>query len=69
MDTDALSEEYKGEALQELEEFRLNKTMGSRSSNMAAYADARATTAAVTQEVCLHITLESHSNHSVRLWV
>jgi hypothetical protein len=53
METDAYSEQYKGEALLELEEFRKNKTTGSRSSNMAAYADARATTASVTNEVCI----------------
>ena len=51
MENDTFSEQYKAEALLELEDFRTIKTMGSRSSNTAANADARATTATVTNEV------------------
>jgi len=53
METDTFSKQYKVEALLELEDFRKNKTTGSRSSNMAAYADARVTTASVMNEVCI----------------
>jgi len=52
MESDVFSKQYKSDALLELKEFRKNKTTGSRLSNMAAYSDARAMTASVTQEVC-----------------
>jgi hypothetical protein len=51
MDNEAFSQAYIDEAIKELTDFRQIKTMGSRSSNTAAYADARATTASLTDEV------------------
>jgi hypothetical protein len=66
MDSDTFSKDYKTEALLELEEDRKVKAMGSRSSNTAAHADARATTSSLTDEVCFtHHLLISHS-HSLR---
>jgi len=51
MKNDAFSEAYKNEALQALEDSRGVWTMGSRSSNTAAYADARATAVSLADEV------------------
>ena len=51
MDNEAFSQAYIDEAIKELTDFRQIKTMGSRSSNTATYADARATTASLTDEV------------------
>ena len=50
LENDAFSEAYRNEALQMLKDSRGVRTMGSRSSNTAAYADARATTASLTDE-------------------
>jgi len=47
------SSTYTREAVQELEELREVKERGSRSGNTAADADARATTASITNEVCM----------------
>ena len=54
MDNDAFSQAYIDEAIDELEQTRKVKTLGSRSSNTAAYADARATTGSLTDEVRFH---------------
>lgn len=51
MENDTFSEVYKTEALQTLQDSREVRTMGSRSSNTAAYADARSTGASLTDEV------------------
>ncbi|KIK04385.1 hypothetical protein K443DRAFT_130862 [Laccaria amethystina LaAM-08-1] len=51
MNSNMFSEDYKTEALLELEEDRKIKTMGLRSGNTAAHADARATTSSLTDEV------------------
>lgn len=51
MENNAFSQDYIDEAIEELEDSRKVKTMGSRSSNTAAYADARATTGSMTREV------------------
>jgi hypothetical protein len=51
MENDAFSEAYKEEVLQTLKDSREVRTMGSRSSNTAAYADARATAISLTDEV------------------
>ena len=48
---DKYTEDYKNEAVEMLKESREIKTMGSRSSNTAAYADARATASSLTDEV------------------
>jgi hypothetical protein len=50
MKNDDFSEAYKNDALQMLKDSRGLRNMGSRSSNTAAYADARATTASLTDE-------------------
>lgn len=57
MENDAFSQAYIDEAIEELERTRKVKTMGSRSSNTAAYADARATTGSMTNEVSFFTTL------------
>jgi hypothetical protein len=51
MDNDTFTEAYKNDAMQILKESREVRTMGSRSSNTAAYADARAMAASLTDEV------------------
>lgn len=51
MENDSFSQAYIDEALQDLEESRKVKTMGSRSSNTASYADARATASSLNDEV------------------
>jgi hypothetical protein len=51
MANDSFTEAYKNDALQTLKEARELRTMGSRSSNTAAYADARATAASLADEV------------------
>ena len=51
MNNDSFSQAYVDEAMEELEQTRKVKKMGSRSSNTAAYADARATTSSLTNEV------------------
>ena len=51
MEDDTFMEAYKNDAMQFLKESREVRTMGSRSSNTAAYADARATAASLTNEV------------------
>jgi hypothetical protein len=57
MENDAFSQTYIDEAIEELEQTRKVKTMGSRSSNTAAYADARATTGSMTNEVSFFYNL------------
>lgn len=51
IENDAYTEDYKNDAVQTLKESREIKTMGSRSSNTAAYADARSTASSLTDEV------------------
>lgn len=51
MENDEFTEADKNDAVQSLKESREIKTMGSRSSNTAAYADARAAAASLTDEV------------------
>ena len=51
MENDAFSEAYKEEVLQSLKDSREVRTMGSRSSNTAAYADARAMAVSLMDEV------------------
>ena len=51
MEDDTFTEAYKNDAMQFLKESREVRTMGSRSSNTAAYADARATAASLTNKV------------------
>ena len=57
MENEAFSQAYIDEAIKELEQSRKVKTMGSRSSNTAAYADARATTGSMTSEVSFFYNL------------
>lgn len=55
MADDTFTEAYKKDAIQMLKDSRDNKTMGSRSSNTAAYADARATALSLTNEASTFI--------------
>jgi len=50
MENDTFLETYRNEALQMLKDSQGVRTMGSRSSNTAAYADARVTTTSLTDE-------------------
>ena len=59
MDNDAFSKSHISEAMQMLKDSREVRTMGSRSSNTAAYADARATAASITDEVSPSCRLRS----------
>lgn len=50
MENETFTEAYKKDAVETLKDSRENRTMGSRSSNTAAYADARAMAASFTEE-------------------
>ena len=51
MENNTYMKDYKDNALEMLKESSEIKTMGSRSSNKAAYSDARATAASLADEV------------------
>ena len=51
MEINTYMKDYKDDALETLKETQEIKTMGSRSSNTAAYSDTRATAASLADEV------------------
>jgi hypothetical protein len=62
MDNDSFSKAYIDEAIKELNQTQMVKTVGLRSSNTAAYADARATTGSLTNEASFYVFHASFSS-------
>jgi hypothetical protein len=65
MENDTFTEAYKNDAMQTLKDSREVRTMGSRSSNTAAYADARATAISLTDEASCFLSTTSSSTSNV----
>jgi hypothetical protein len=59
INNDTYSQDIIDEAVEELEQSRKTKSMGARSSNTAAYADARSTTQSLSDEVGSQTILSS----------